>query len=473
VLLALGLSTSPAAADPGAAAYSLAPSDIETAYALPKTGAPHQTIAIVSPYDDPQVQTDLNDYTKRFGIPACTVANKCFRKLNQDGATSPLPQADPSGYFLAESSVGVEVARGLCQSCSILLVEARSVSKFDVSTAVNTAAKQGATVVVTAYEDASDPDDETFFRSDYGHPGTAVVAASGDGGYREGVVFFPASMPNVIAVGGTHLDLTASGKYKDEIAWQGTTSGCSPFDHAPEWQKPFAASVGCGSMRAIADLAAVADPGMLVHIQDAGPPCGRSWCEAAGTSVAAPIIGGVIGLAGSLGSAEAKTIYAHAHDEPGVLRDITTGSNGVCNHRPTCQARRGYDAPTGLGTPYGLAAFLASGGALDSHRPLVTPAPANRPLAARSDWSVHVSVRNQNPFAVHGSMTIWAGRRALASIHLAIPPLATATPSLAIANRYRSRLASLGTTQVRVVIIISGPAGHSVTVSKQLPFHAA
>ena len=44
-----------------------------------------------------RAEADLNAYTKRFDIPACTTANHCFRKLNQDGATSPLPVPDPTG----------------------------------------------------------------------------------------------------------------------------------------------------------------------------------------------------------------------------------------------------------------------------------------------------------------------------------------------------------------------------------------
>jgi hypothetical protein len=224
-------------------------------------------------------------------------------------------------------------------------------------------------------------------------------------------------------------------------------------------------------MRAIADLAAVADPGMLVHVQDVGAPCGNVFCEADGTSVSAPIIAGVIGLAGSLGSNESKLIYAHARSEHGVLRDVTTGSNGRCG-KPICQARRGYDGPTGLGTPYGLGAFLASGGALDSHHPELTVTGTNGRLPTSARWITHLQVQNRNPFALTGTVKLSFGRRALASARVTLGPLASAKVSVEIAGRYRTLLASLRTIRVQVVAAIRGPAGRSVKVTKSLQLRA-
>ena len=42
----------------------------------------------------------------------------------------------------------------------------------------------------------------------------------------------------------------------------------------------------------------------------------------------------------------------------GALHDVVSGSNGLlCLGNPMCSARAGYDGPSGLGTPSGLAAF--------------------------------------------------------------------------------------------------------------------
>ena len=52
-----------------------------------------QTIAIVDAYDDPTAEKDLNVFSSRFGLPACTTANGCFKKVNQTGGTR-YPRAD-------------------------------------------------------------------------------------------------------------------------------------------------------------------------------------------------------------------------------------------------------------------------------------------------------------------------------------------------------------------------------------------
>src|SRR5947209_18267910 len=91
------------------------PGQIRAAYSLPSKGAARQTIAVVSVFDDPYIQSDLNAYSRMFGLPRCTGANHCFRKLNQGGSTKPLPPKDPSGgQWITESSLGVELARGVC-----------------------------------------------------------------------------------------------------------------------------------------------------------------------------------------------------------------------------------------------------------------------------------------------------------------------------------------------------------------------
>src|SRR5439155_13037069 len=66
----------------------LNPADLRTAYHLTTTGSPTQTIAIVDAQDDPTAERDLATYRSTFGLPACTTANGCFRKVDQRGGTS-------------------------------------------------------------------------------------------------------------------------------------------------------------------------------------------------------------------------------------------------------------------------------------------------------------------------------------------------------------------------------------------------
>ena len=73
---------------------------------------------------------------------------------------------------------------------------------------------------------------------------------------------------------------------------------------------------------------------------------------------AAPVVAGVYAIAGppAPGSYPASYPYANA----GGLNDITTGSTSTSTCTPSylCTAGTGYDAPTGLGTPDGVSAFL-------------------------------------------------------------------------------------------------------------------
>ena len=80
-----------------------------------------------------------------------------------------------------------------------------------------------------------------------------------------------------------------------------------------------------------------------------------------GTSAAAPIVAGVYALAGN--AAAVTPGYAYAHTS--ALFDVTKGNNdwfdgthgAVCGQDYQCVAKKGYDAPTGLGTPDGTGAF--------------------------------------------------------------------------------------------------------------------
>ena len=47
--------------------------------------------------------------------------------------------------------------------------------------------------------------------------------------------------------------------------------------------------------------------------------------------------------------------YPYTHSSG--LFDVTSGSNGSCSNSQWCNARTGWDGPTGLGTPNGVSAF--------------------------------------------------------------------------------------------------------------------
>jgi subtilase family serine protease len=95
----------------------MSPAQIKQAYGFPAIyQGSGEVIAIVDAYDDPDIETDLNTFSKKFGLPACTTANGCFTKLYASGTQ---PQGD-SGWG-EEMSLDVEWAHAIAPAAKILL----------------------------------------------------------------------------------------------------------------------------------------------------------------------------------------------------------------------------------------------------------------------------------------------------------------------------------------------------------------
>jgi len=439
---------------------------IRAAYGLPATGA-SKILAAVVPFDDPAAASDLAKYSSVLGLKPCTTGNHCFRKVNETGTASPLPGPDDTGgTWTTEAALSTQLLHGICGNCKVLLVEASSDSEVDVSAAVATAMRM-APIVVTMFTPAEQQND-LFYESKYSNPHSIVVSATGDTGFVGGTNF-PSSFPSVLAVGGTQLKKLSHGRYGREAAWNdangSTTSGCSTDTSAAAWQKPFAAAMGCGSARATADISAVASPGADIFISGIAS---SGWNEIGGTSMSAPIVAGAIGLGGGGGPATVKRLYARAHTTPLSLRDITSGATFGCTGGPICTARHGYDGPTGLGTPYGLAAFMPSGGALAARHPRLGAVVPHPRLSISGNWRTSIRIQNQNPFAVEGSVRILVHGRVVASSRkVIVAPLATARETIEISKSARALLKRLGGGTARLELRgFHGPAGHSLSTTE-------
>ena len=342
----------------------LGPTQIQSAYKLAGLNAAGRTVAIVDAYNDPKAASDLNTYRQAYGLPACTTANGCFKQINQNGATSPLPSGD---YGWAEEiSLDLDAVSAACPTCHILLVSANSANTSDLATAENTAAKQAGVAAISNSYGGSEAASETSTDSAYNHPGLAITVSSGDSGYG---VEYPAASRYVTAVGGTTLT-QASGTARGwtESAWSGAGSGCSAYEAKQAWQT----DTGCAK-RTVADVSADADPNSGLGVYDTYNQCGSSsfcdylielgavqgldgWAQVGGTSLSSPLIASVYTLAGNTAS---TTYGSYPYSHTTSLFDVTSGSNSSTGCTPSylCTAGPGYDGPTGLGTPNGTAGF--------------------------------------------------------------------------------------------------------------------
>lgn len=351
------------------AGYS--PADLRSAYSLPSgTAGSGMTVAVVVAYDHPSAEADLGVYRAQFGLSTCTVANGCFRRVDQNGGTAyPDRGQNPfDGTFPwdGETQLDLDMVSAVCPNCHILLVEATDLTIASFATAANKAASLGAIAVSNSYglpETAATDAYDGY----YNHPGVAMVVASGDSGYKmTGVtkaIAYPAASPYVVAVGGTTLTRASNARGWSETPWVstdplgGTGSGCSPTELKPTWQR----DTGC-VMRTVADVSAIAGkPGVATYVSTpVDPNKSPGWIAAGGTSAAAPIVAAMYALAGgpTPGAYPALSLYASSAG----LNDVSGGvSNDLFNQCTSgsylCNAVSGYDGPTGLGTPNGIGPF--------------------------------------------------------------------------------------------------------------------
>ena len=189
--------------------------------------------------------------------------------------------------------------------------------------------------------------------------GLAIFVSSGDGdstderaGQTDGEnhVSLPASLPHVVAVGGTTKLLTSEYVWNNGFALGtsyplGTGGGYSTIFPVQSTQvgAPIALTGNNGTGRMVPDVAANADPITPYFIALEG----KIQAAGNGTSAAAPLWAGLIASCGTKLGFINPTLWAAANRS--AFTDIKLGNNNGF------QALTGPDACTGLGVPNGTA----------------------------------------------------------------------------------------------------------------------
>lgn len=337
------------------AVATITPAQLRDAYGLASARGHGRTVAIVAAFGYPHAERDLAVFRAEHRLPACTTASGCLRIVNEAGGPD-LPSFDP--YWAREQALDMSAVSAACPDCKILLVQAERDSIRALGPGVTTAARTPGVVAISNSYTFGDLDDRHYGKY-FDHPDVVITAATGD--YGHGPSVYPASSRHVIAVGGTTLKRSSSGTGWDETAWAGSGSGCFPENEAPS--ETMVVVTGC-SGRASADVSAVADPATGLMIFAPVDARHSQWTRGGGTSMAAPIVAAVAAMAAEASPDEADAGHssvAALYRAPGsAFRDVTSGTNGTCEHY--CSAGPGWDGPTGLGSPRGLAAFRRSAG---------------------------------------------------------------------------------------------------------------
>jgi subtilase family serine protease len=341
-----------------------------------------QTIVIVDAFHNPNIANDLAVFSQKFGLAGCSSSTLtsatalplaapatsagCSLVVAYSGTNGTVTSAVPAinKGWVTESSLDVEWAHAIAPMARIVLVEARSNGGADLLDAIRLAGKLGAGAVSMSFgapEFSGWASVDSLFQT----ARVAYIASSGDSGYGTS---WPATSPNVLAIGGTRLNY--SGAARSETAWTGSGGGLSSYVSAPAWQSatrvptnPLAlwssstsVTLAAPRMRAVPDVAFNADPnsGQYVYVTPSTTTGGVGWLVAGGTSIGAPQWAGLVAIANALRGLQGKVMVGAVNSRVygavanTSLSDITTGNAGSCIG---CQARSGFDLVTGLGTP--------------------------------------------------------------------------------------------------------------------------
>jgi subtilase family serine protease len=373
-----------AAPSAGVPSGLLTPYQIRTAYDLQPlyrqgiTGK-GETIVIVDPFGSPTISADLQHFDAVFGLPAPA----SFRVIEPAGLVPRFRQTYNQIDSAVETTLDVEWAHAVAPGASILLVETPTaeiegatgfaqivqaeeyvirrhlggvVSMSLGATEETFAAKAQLLSFRSAFELAAEPQYRVTMVAATGDTGASGYTYSTKSLYARRVVGWPASDPLVTSVGGTQLDLTASGsRRKPDVAWSLGGGGLSSVFARPGYQN---AVVHYGT-RAIPDISmdAACQSATAIYLSFLA----ARWTEGCGTSLAAPLFAAIVALADQVAGHPLGLVnpalyrMAAAHDK-GIV-DIVSGSNaiavtqhGVQRTVPGWTARPGYDLVSGLGT---------------------------------------------------------------------------------------------------------------------------
>jgi len=233
-------------------------------------------------------------------------------------------------------------------------------AKEQVEVAVHTVAPTSAFhgQLSMSWATASEDSQTATYRSTF-TDGVLYFAATGDTG---GQVGFPASFPNVIAVGGTFLMAEADGSPIAEYGWPDSGGGVGLLEKpTPSYQTGIENVTNTGRNTGIS-AASDANPAVAVYVSTPVAQCQdrpspeqyqAGWTELVGTSLAIPVVAAMVNASHrerTTVADELKTIYGNRKNLARIT-DIVT-MDGTAGGNTT---KIGYDNVTGVGSPASLA----------------------------------------------------------------------------------------------------------------------
>ncbi|TCO60498.1 S53 family peptidase [Actinocrispum wychmicini] len=302
-------------------------------------------------------KSNITQYDSTNGLSAGSVTTVSVSGANFD--------LNPGGGQI-EVELDVEVVHALAAAANDFVYEAPNSSAGELAMYQQIASEARVSVMSVSWGSCEPAEGASQARSVNNALATGAaegisyfVAAGDDGttdcarqtGSLARTVDFPASSPNVTAVGGTRLNVTSANAYQSESTWNdgssggSTGGGISTIFNAPSYQ-----SAQSTTRRKVPDVSADASPSSGYRIFSAG-----QFVTVGGTSGAAPLWAGFATLqnarhGGKLGNLN-PTFYSIGNGSTYTtgFHDITTGNNSF-NGVTGFTAATGYDQTTGWGS---------------------------------------------------------------------------------------------------------------------------
>jgi subtilase family serine protease len=372
------------------------PDQVEAAYGLPAlygrgiTGK-GRTIVVIDAFGSPTIADDLLQFDQYLGLGTPPL------RIVQVGH---VPAFDSSNSdmigWASETTLDVEYAHAGAPDAKIVLVEVAEEDLQHLALAVRYAVQHKLGDVISLSWGEPEQALGREFVSSYGSifsqaasSHITIVASSGDSGasgqddngnyYHHPVASWPATSPFVTAVGGTQLNLNASGARNGlDAAWNDTYStavndfffgndgpnplatggGKSAYDSRPGYQ--YGVRHVTGSQRGIPDISMSASCSVAVNVFETFTGGQGGWTASCGTSESAPMFAAIVALAGQvaghpLGLINPALYALAAGHAPGIVA-VASGNNTVSFSGVTVHGysvRHGYNLVTGLGTVNG------------------------------------------------------------------------------------------------------------------------
>jgi subtilase family serine protease len=373
--------------------------------ALPGTGV---SVAIVDAYDSPNLLLDAQQYFKN--NDATHLLNSAQFVDHQPATTGNFDQCGGGGWF-PEQALDVEAVHTMAPGATIQYFGAQDCTDSGLAAALDSAVTSGASVVSNSWGMTMGDifsSDQTLFENIFvmaktASPGVSVLFSSGDSGdnfadFGFAIPDYPATSPNITAVGGTALQVSSTNARAAEFGWStakqvlctsGTTTcglltkptgkllwnsgggGGTSYNFAqPFWQVGVVPNAlaernfvfnGTAKARVEPDISMDADPqtGMLIGVTQVFPN-GTHYGQfrVGGTSLASPLLAGAVAdsdqiAAKSLGFLNPTLYKAKFRSAAAVaIRDIVPPA------APHAAATNRVDFVNGVNSAFGFAVSL-------------------------------------------------------------------------------------------------------------------